>query len=39
MEPGTEKPTKYCCGTPTVNKAAGNLAAELHKYEDNKSRQ
>ena len=20
MEPGSEKLTKYCCGTPTVNK-------------------
>ena len=37
-EPGSEKLTKYCCGTPTVNKPVGNLTTGLHKWEDNKSR-
>ena len=29
MEPGNEKLTKYCCGTPTVNKPVENPTAGL----------
>ena len=31
MEPGSEKLTKYCCGTSTVNKPVGNTTEKLHK--------
>ena len=31
MEPGSEKLTKYCFGTPTVIKPVGNSTAGLPK--------
>ena len=31
MELGSQKLTKYCCGTPAINKPVGNLTAALQK--------